>query len=307
MNTNKITISIIGFGNVGKCVLYQLLNEFQVDFCINVMEPNEDQYGSFLDISHASFLEKQHELIWNNADLLADSQFIFHCAGANIPLNSDRLSVMEESKVITTAIFKDFKSNVNPMIIVIANPVDIMCYLTYQLTGVAPERIIGTGTLLDSIRMDFCVDREIGGKEPVKTVLLGEHGDNIVLMKSMSLVGDKSLASVLTEEKISDCFQSMKRSASVIKSTQGATYYAVAKCATTILKKVLFPTTETVPVSVLLSAAMQNELDCPPLFMSVPAVLTNKGAFPVSDFTCSPDELAALKVSAQRLAGYCKF
>jgi malate/lactate dehydrogenase len=126
-------------------------------------------------------------------------------------------------------------------------------------------------------------------------------------MKSMSLVGDKSLASVLTEEKISDCFQSMKRSASVIKSTQGATYYAVAKCATTILKKVLFPTTETVPVSVLLSAAMQNELDCPPLFMSVPAVLTNKGAFPVSDFTCSPDELAALKVSAQRLAGYCKF
>ena len=82
-----------------------------------------------------------------------------------IPLNSDRLSVMEECKVITTAIFKDFKSNVNPIIIVIANPV----------------------------------------------------------------------------------------------------------------------------------------------FMSVPAVLTNKGAFSVSDFTCSSDELAALKVSARRLAGYCKF
>lgn len=78
MNTNKITISIIGFGNGGKCVLYQLLNEFQVDFCINVMKPNDDQYGSFLDISHASFLEKQHELIWNSEDLLADSQFIFH-------------------------------------------------------------------------------------------------------------------------------------------------------------------------------------------------------------------------------------
>jgi malate/lactate dehydrogenase len=106
MNTKKITISIIGFGNVGKCALYQLLNEFQVDFCINVMEPNEDKYGSFLDISDASFLEKHHELIWNSEDLLADSQFILHCAGVNIPLNSDRLSLMEESKAITTAILK---------------------------------------------------------------------------------------------------------------------------------------------------------------------------------------------------------
>lgn len=307
MNTNKITISIIGFGNVGKCVLYQLLNEFQVDFCINVMKPNEDQYGSFLDISHASFLEKQHELIWNNSDLLADSQFIFHCAGANIPLNSDRLSVMEESKAITTAIFKDFKSNVNPIIIVIANPVDIICYLSYRLTGLAPERIIGTGTLLDSVRMDFYVDREIGGKDLVKTVLLGEHGDSIVLMKSMSMVGEKSLDSVLTEEKISHCFQNMKKSASVIKSTQGATYYAVAKCATMIMKRVLFPSQEILPISVLLTNHLQNVLECTPLFMSVPAVLTSQGAFPVSDFTCSSDELSALKFSAQRLAGYCKF
>jgi L-lactate dehydrogenase len=303
--TRKLTISIIGFGNVGKCVLYQLLNESKHHFCINIIEPNQSNYGSFLDISHASFIDKQHQLVWNGQNLLAGSDFIFHCAGANIPLNSTRLSVIKESIAITTAIFQNFRSNVNPIIIVIANPVDIISSLTYQLTALDASRVIGTGTSLDTIRMNYYIEQVIGNNQKeIETLLLGEHGDSIVLMRSLSFIGKLPLENVIKDELVTHCINRMKNAATIIKETQGATYYAVAKCATSILNNILYFSNTRVPLSVLLPTQLQKRFKCPPLFMSIPTKLTKNGAFPVLDFKCSDEELLQLQISAQQLSRY---
>ena len=150
-----INITIVGFGNIGRCILQQLLYEREHIFNINIIDPGPSLSGSFLDLSHSNALINRHQLSWNSRSYFEISDIIFHCAGPAVPKNSTRLSITKESKEITTSIFKNFRSKVNPFIIVISNPVDVISHLTFQLTGLDPQKIIGTGTLLDTIRMKY--------------------------------------------------------------------------------------------------------------------------------------------------------
>lgn len=308
MKNSQIVISIIGFGNVGRSILSQLLNHADRDFCINVIEPDESGYGSFLDLSHASYINWQHQVVWNSRELLKESRFIFHCAGATIPLNSTRLSIVRESVKITESIFKDFRSNVKPIIIVMANPVDIISYLTYKLTGLDSSQIVGTGTFLDSIRMNYYVQQALKDDKPkVNAVLLGEHGESIVLAKSQSTINQQPLSKYLNDIEIETCFHQMKNAAQTIKETQGATYYAVAGCAVAILKETLAPSKSKLPLSIFLSSDQQQLFQCDPFFMSLPSQITAKGVFPQNDVEYNHGELIALRASAQVISGHINF
>ena len=263
------------------------------------MDPSSDVSGSFLDLSHAACLDNTHQVVMNNPQLLSESQFIFHCAGASVPLNASRLSVVQESIDITTQIFQDFESKIDPYIIVVANPVDIISYHTYRLTG---GKVLGTGTLLDTIRMKYYLQQNLDLVQPnISTILLGEHGDSIAWIRSRSTINGKPLNEVIDDGIAEHCLQQVKQAASKIKETQGATYYAVSDCALRIMNEVLSPTGIVLPLSTLLPPLTQRLLKCQELFFSLPVSIGETEIRP-TPFDCSTDELEALRVSAKVLS-----
>lgn len=298
MMRNQLIISVIGLGNVGRSVVYKLLADSQHQFLINIIDPSEDISGSFLDLGHAATITGRHRLELNNFELLNTSEFIFHCAGASVPMNSSRLSVVRESIRITDAIFKSFKSEVSPWIIVVSNPVDIISYHTHALTG---EKVIGTGTLLDTVRMKYHLSGFVGTRSAeIETMLLGEHGDSLVWLKSTTKIGDRSPTEILSDTEMKQCLTDVKNAASKIKATQGATYYAVADCAIKLMNEVLNPLGDVFPASVLVPDGLKVILECKNMFLSLPVNMTREGV-EVVDFVMNEAELNELKKSAQVL------
>ena len=299
----NINITIVGFGNIGRCILQQLLYEQVFTFCINIIDLEPTLSGSFLDFSHSNALFNKHQLIWNDQKCFESSEFIFHCAGPSVPQNATRLSITKESKTTTTTIFKNFRSKVNPFIIVISNPVDIISHLTYQLTGLEPNRVIGTGTLLDTIRMKYYLGQIFRNQE-VTTQLLGEHGDSIVLMESQTFIDGIPILQLLDKTGIKECLKKTKTAANLIKATQGATFYAVSNCAVSIFNQILRPSDSIFPVSVLIPDQFQQSFKCNPLFMSLPVRITKNGIRVVESLKCSDQELMKLRLSAKILSNY---
>jgi malate/lactate dehydrogenase len=299
----NINITIVGFGNIGRCILQQLLVERTHTFCINIIDLDPNLSGSFLDFSHSNTLFNQHQLIWNSKALFESSEFIFHCAGPSVPKNATRLSIAKESKAITTSIFKNFKSKVNPFIIVISNPVDVISHLTYQLTGLDSCRVIGTGTLLDTIRMKYNL-RQTFPNQQVTTQLLGEHGDSIVFMESKTFIDGIPINQLLDTNAIKQCVVKTKKSPTLIKATQGATFYAVSNCAVSILHQILTPTDTILPLSTFIPTQFQQIFKCDPLYMGMPVRITKNGISIVRNFECSDHELIALRKSAKIIANY---
>jgi L-lactate dehydrogenase len=299
----KIKITIVGFGNIGRCILQHLLVEPKHPLCINIIDLDTTLSGSFLDFSHSNSLLNKHQLIWNDNVCFQNSHFIFHCAGPSVPQNATRLAITQESKAITTSIFKNFKSRVNPFIIVISNPVDVISNLTSHLTGLDPCRVIGTGTLLDTIRMKYYL-RQVFPTQKVTTQLLGEHGDSIVFMASKTFIDGIAIEEMLDANTIHQCVEKTKTSPTLIKATQGATFYAVSNCAVSIFNQLITPTASILPLSVLIPTQFQQLFKSAPLYMSLPVRITKNGARVEEAFECSDKELMELRKSAKIICNY---
>ncbi len=301
MNNPFITITIIGFGHVGRLLAYRLLAfGSQYHFLINIIDPARDIKGSFLDISHAAGFHSQHKITLNDFSIMEKSDFIFHCAGPSVPINASRLSIVKESIRMTSDIFENFRSKTDPYIIVISNPVDIVSYHLHQLTG---HKVIGTGTLIDTLRMKHCLSGILQvNSDEVETLMLGEHGNSVVWARSLSMVGGEPLNNVLTDEIADQCMDQVLTAATEIKKTQGATYYGVVECGIRILSEILNPSGKILPLSILVPDTIQQLLECREIFFGLPARITSKGVVPVKDFQLNQEELIELKKSARILS-----
>ena len=223
----KKLITVVGLGNTGRTIVSLLLQEKQHIFTINILDPSEEIEGSFLDLSHASMLT-HHKLILNDFELFEDSDFVFHTAGAKIKQDADRNSVVHESLELTSQIFDSKQFTNQPYIIVISNPVDVICTYMYNDLKITAKQIIGTGTLLDTARLQHYI-RQVNDSRKAKGLVLGEHGENMVCFIDDTF-------SNADKEKLKE---KTLKSAKQIKKTQGATYYGVAQSSVKILEVIL--------------------------------------------------------------------
>lgn len=95
------TITLLGLGNIGKQICSSLIAMKHFSFTINIIELSNEPFGAFLDLEHAAVLYPNHNLPWNNQELLNQSDYIFHCAGGSIPKEKSRLEITEKSILIT--------------------------------------------------------------------------------------------------------------------------------------------------------------------------------------------------------------
>lgn len=300
----NLTITILGFGNIGKQICTSLLAMEDHAFVINVIEVSTQVEGAYIDFEHARELFPAHQIVLNNERAFNESDFVFHCAGASIPAGKSRLEVTNESICITEEIFKEFKPKKDCKIIVISNPVEIISHVTQKITGLPATNIVGTGTYLDSIRMDHYVRKNFPSIVNPNLVLLGEHGTTVFMSQQLSRINETNVEQVLRAEQIESLLDLTKGAAKKIKETQTATIYAVSFCAIHIFKALLKEEKSYIPSSIEMPDFLCELLESEKIFLSLYSAINNQGVRYHKEYQPGEEELFLLKESYRNIVKY---
>lgn len=295
----EFVISIIGFGNIGKTIGALLLPYKDFNFHINIIDNDLKVIGAILDLKHGAQIHDNHQIFHNNEELLNTSDIIFHCAGASVPKGKSRLFTSQASVQITEAIFKNFTPEKEPFIIVVANPVEIISFITQKITGLPKQNIIGTGTFLDSIRMNYVVKQSNVDVTAVDAILLGEHGTTAFLSEQLSTINSLPFNSIFDKDTIEELMTVAKGAAQEIKKTQDATIFGVSYCALQIFESLISQNSQKLPVSTFIPEHLQTILGASDVYLSLYSDVGCKGAFPSENYHPNTYEIESLKKSIE--------
>lgn len=229
-------VSIIGAGMVGSACAYTLMQTSLFHEIILVDVNKEKAEGEALDIIQGGAFSKPKLIKAGSFEDTAASDITIISAGANQKPGESRLDLMERN----VAIFKDIISNTikfspDTIFLVVSNPVDILSLITYKLSNFESNRVIGSGTVLDSARLRDYIGRNLNlDPRNIHAYVCGEHGDSEFIHWSTAFIGDLQMADYI-KQNLTD-FEKLKKeseievrnSAGNIINKKGYTNYAVA-------------------------------------------------------------------------------
>lgn len=300
-----INLTIIGFGNVGASLALLLLNN-KHSIRLNIIEPDPQREGAFLDLAHGMSLYRNKELFINDEELFADADFVFHSAGIPNKHGGSRLSTAKENIGLTKQLFESVHFTKNPYVIVITNPVDIISDAVYRFSDLPADRVIGTGTFLDSIRLSYYLSSISGQKtESFESFVLGEHGASQVPVYSMTMFNWKPILenSLFTDNILNLAKEMTINAAFQIRETQKGTTYGVSKCAETLFNYLLDTEEHLLTLSVLTNEYYRKLLKLEHnIYISLPVLVKNNSIEINNEHLLSPTELEAFRESARIIA-----
>ena len=200
------------------------------------------------------------------------------------------------------------KSGFDGIFIVISNPVDIIAHYVYKLSGLPKNQVIGTGTAIDSARLqDYIAQLVKVDPRSVHAYSMGEHGDSQMVPWSTVTVGGKPFYDVIADNKemvgevdLDDLVYKTSQKGWEILKRKGTTYYGIATACVGVIKAILNDENRIIPVSTLLEGEY-GERD---VYAGVPVVLNRNGAYDVLEIHMTPGELARFKESVGVIREY---
>ena len=302
-------ISIIGAGSIGATTAFALLQkEVAREIVINDIN-QEKALGEALDLMHGSSLNSPCNVTLGSLEDTKDSDIIIITAGVAQKPGETRLDLVDKNYKI----FKSFvptiaKLSPNAILLVVSNPVDILAYMTYKLSGFPKERVIGSGTVLDTTRLRSLLGKYFGiDGRIVQGYVLGEHGDSEFVPWSSLTIGNipiKDFSEQLkiewdkaTEKVIAD---DVKNAAYEVINRKGATAFSVAAVLTRIVEAFLKDEKTVLSVSTLLN----DYLGVNNTYLSVPTIVGKNGVEKVLNIELSKEEKDKFVSSAKIMKEY---
>jgi L-lactate dehydrogenase len=307
MKKGKVTI--IGAGFVGSTSAFALMQSSVVNEIVIIDVNKNKAEGDALDMSHGVPFMKPIKITAGEYPDSAESEIVIIAAGANQKPDETRIDLLKRNASIFKSIIEQLTKYITheTTILVVTNPVDILSYLTYKLSGFPPARIIGSGTVLDTARFRFSLAEHVGiDARNIHAYIIGEHGDTEVAVWSKTTVGQIPMDNYCA--KCNCCggvqkyeiYKDVKNAAYKIIQKKGATYYAVALAVKRIVECLMRDENSILTVSSLLSG--QYGID--DVYISVPVVVGKEGVTKVLELDLIGDELKALRYSADTLKKY---
>ncbi|MBX6396380.1 MAG: malate dehydrogenase, partial [Alicyclobacillaceae bacterium] len=185
-------------------------------------------------------------------------------------------------------------------VIVVTNPLDVMCYVALQATGFPPNRVYGQSGVLDSARFRTFVAQELGvACEDVHAFVLGGHGDEMVPLVRYSYVGCVPIDRLIPPHRLREIVERTKHGGAEIVSLlkQGSAYYAPAASTVQMVEAVLQDRKRILPISVYL----RGEYGLTDIYFGIPAVLGGDGVERIIELDLEPEERTALERSAETI------
>ncbi|XP_051747155.1 L-lactate dehydrogenase B-A chain [Ctenopharyngodon idella] len=308
---NKVTI--VGVGQVGMaCAVSVLLRELTDELAL--VDVVEDRLkGEMLDLQHGSLFLKTPKIVADkDYSVTANSRIVVVTAGVRQQEGESRLNLVQRNVNIFKHIIPQIvKYSPDCILVVVSNPVDVLTYVTWKLSGLPKHRVIGSGTNLDSARFRYIMAEKLGiHSSSFNGYILGEHGDTSVPVWSGTNVAGVSLQKLNPDigtdkdgENWKEAHKMVVDSAYEVIKLKGYTNWAIGLSVADLTETLVKNLNRVHPVSTMVKGmyGIGDEV-----YLSLPCVLNSSGVGSVINMTLTDEEIAQLKSSADTLWGIQK-
>ncbi len=300
-------IAIVGAGSVGATIAYACLIR-GVGKQIALYDLNRAKVDAeVLDLNHGlQFVPMAGVVGSDDVAVCAGADVVVITAGAKQKPGQTRMDLLAANAAIFRSMVPQLqKVAPNAIFLIVSNPVDVMTYATLKITGLAKERVLGSGTVLDSSRFRFLIAARCGvAVQNVHAYIVGEHGDSEIPLWSSASIANIPLHEwavpqhgKLTVRDRTEIFQNVKTAAYQIIQGKGATSYAIGLSTAKILEALLHDENRILPVSLLLNDYQGMTDVC----LSIPSIVHRGGVEQPLPIKMNEAELAGLKNSAEQI------
>ncbi|MEJ5997997.1 L-lactate dehydrogenase [Corynebacterium sp. H130] len=300
---NKVVL--IGAGDVGVAYAYALVNQGTCDHLAIIDIDEKKLEGNVMDLNHGVVWAHSRTQVTKGtyADC-EDAAIVVICAGAAQKPGETRLQLVDKNMKIMKSIVDQVMANgFDGIIVVASNPVDILSYAAWKFSGLPAERVIGSGTILDSARFRYMLG-ELYEVSPtsVHAYIIGEHGDTELPVLSSATIAGVSMRKQLEkdstlEPKLEKIFQDTRDAAYHIIDAKGSTSYGIGMGLARITRAILQNQDVALPVSALLRGEYGQE----DIYIGTPAIVNRGGIRRVVELEISEHEMERFTHSADTL------
>lgn len=305
MDNRKVVL--VGTGMVGMSFAYAALNQNICDELVLIDINRERAIGEAMDLNHGLAFSKTSMRIYaGDYGCCNDADIVVICAGVNQKEGESRLELLSRNaKVFESIVTPVVKSGFSGIFLVATNPVDIMTRITYEMSGFEQNKVIGTGTTLDTARLRYLLSDyfEINPRN-IHAYVMGEHGDTEFVPWSQALISTKPLFDVIDHnkdrfsfEKLDEIADMVRTSAQKIIKAKNATYYGIGMAIVRIVNAI-FQNENSV---LTISSRLNGEYGINDVFIGTPCILNADGVKYVLNLTLQRNEAKKLRESASVL------
>jgi L-lactate dehydrogenase len=297
MKIKTSKVAVVGCGLVGSSTAFSLVTQGVCDEILMIDINEERALGEVMDLRDTiKYLDRNVKVRTATYSDCADADIIVITAGAPPQKGQTRLDTLEVgAKIVKTIVDPIMASGFDGIFIVVSNPVDIMAHYVYKLSGLPKNQVIGTGSALDTSRLQNFI-AELINVDPrsVYAYSMGEHGDSQMVPWSTVTVAGKSFQDVILDNKemlgevdLDEIVKKTTKEGWEIYNRKGTTYYGIATTCAGIIKAILYDENRIIPVSTLLEGEYgQNEV-----YAGVPTILNRTGAADILEIHMTEEEL----------------
>lgn len=304
---NLRKVAIIGCGFVGSSIAFSLMQKQLFSEMVLIDANTKKAEGEAMDLSHGLPYTSPMNIYAGTYDDIVDCAMIIITAGANQKPDETRLDLIDKNVRIFKSIIPEIsKRNCEGILLIVSNPVDVLTYVAYKLSGFPANRVIGSGTVLDTARLKYLLGRHLSvDSRSVHAVIIGEHGDSELAVWSGANISGVPLNDFCElrghyqhEESMKRIYEDVRDSAYEIIEKKGATYYGIAMAVSRIASSIIRNEHSIMPVSALLEGQYDG---LEGLCLSVPSIVGKNGLEKVLDIQLNANEHQALHDSATQL------
>ncbi len=303
MSARKL-ISIIGTGRLGSAVALQVVQRELADLRLVDIIQGLPQ-GQALDLGQMAAEQGSDVDIVGSNDYkdIAGSDVVVVIGGLPRKPGMTRLDLQEKNETIIRGISeKIVEFAPNTLVLMVTNPLDVMTYLAWKVTGFEPSHVFGQSGMLDTMRFKYFIARAVGvSSSSVQAVVIGEHGDSMVPLPRFSTVNGVPVTELLSLAQVSEAVERTRRIAAEVIALKGATIFAPAHGIARMIESVI----KDKRMVLCMTAHLNGEYGLKDIYVDVPAVLSARGVERVIELRLNDAEKTAFLKSVEVVKAAC--
>ena len=295
-------IAVIGCGNVGMAYAYALtISNLPVDEIVLIDIVQDKIEGEAMDLSHSAIFRNNKCKIYAGSYVdCCDAKIVVISAGRNQNIGETRTDLIDKNVAIFNYIISSIKeSGFDGIYLIATNPLDVMTYVTLKLSNTTPNKVIGSGTTLDTARLKSLIsDKTSIDPDNIHAFVIGEHGDSEMIPWSLCRIGLNQIDEFLTDKDKENLLHTVRQSAYEIIKRKGNTAYGIGMCLMKITEAILNDDNTIMTVS---TYDENNKI-----YYGYPSVINANGAIRQVDIALTTEEKIQLENSINQIKSNIK-
>lgn len=293
----KNKVVIIGTGNVGLSYAYALINQpSYVNELVLIDINHQKARGEAMDLNHGMPFGPNHIIIKSgDYEECRRADIVCICAGANQEVGETRLDLIKKNKLVFTQVVEQVMAHgFNGIFLVATNPVDIMTFYIWKLSNLPHQKVIGSGTTLDTARLRYELGRATGiNSKNIHAYVIGEHGDSEFVPWSSAIAGAQPITDFLAHDQLNTIEEKVRTAAYHIIKDKGNTSYGIGMCLVKITNAILNDQ------DLILSVSCYDKIN--DVYVGMPAIINRDGIKQKIKLTLTEEEETKLSASINTL------